>query len=389
MSTATVTEGELDQDDVPEFVSDMESIQSDMMSHAPDLVIPSGHFCQRDEAAIFQASDAAAMSADFVIVTRPKERNRHGNMLQLIKNKFGNGIITQYYEQNPVVLYDHGLSGETLPIGTSRNSSGKLALKATSTKVVATVYFSKLPHAEPYFAAVDEGILRMASIGFNVLKAMMNKAMKGEQLSEGVESWNSWRGYDFVETEMLEWSITPIGADRGSLRQAIERGKIHDVRMPMHMIQSFKQAAGDKPAWAPGMDFMQLSIGGGMIDLKGSHEQISQFLKSDSAEILQKIGKEISGQTQKPKENVDTVRQEVIKPAETQSEAVEEPQLIPVEDLGTHVVQQLNQTKQQQQQITDTLTQAVMNSVEEILKPVRENQEQLQSQLKTMTGKLG
>jgi len=145
MPAATVIDDELDQEDVPEFVSDMDSIQSDMMSHAPDLVLPSGRLCQRDESAIYQASDAGAMSADFVIVTRPKEQNRHGNMLQLIPNKFGKGIVTQYYEQNPVVLYDHGLSGETLPIGTSRNPSGKLALKASAKKVVATVYSASCP----------------------------------------------------------------------------------------------------------------------------------------------------------------------------------------------------------------------------------------------------
>ncbi|QDV49541.1 hypothetical protein [Gimesia fumaroli] len=387
MPAATVIEDDLDQE--AEFVSDLESIQSDMMSHAPELVSPSGHYFQRDQAAVCQASDGGAMTADFVIVTRPNEQNRQGNMLQLTKNKYGNGIVTDYYEQNPVVLYDHGFSGITLPVGLSRNPNGKLALKIQKTKAVATVYFSKLPHAEPIFACVDEGTLRMASIGFNVLKAMLGKQPNKEQLAEGVELWNGWRGYDFVETEMLEWSITPIGADRGALKQALERGKVHDVKLPPFMMQSFKQAIGDeRDVWSPGMDFMQLNIGG-VVEMKGSHEQISQFLKSDSAEILQNIGKEFSGQRQKPEESVDSDREEVIKPAETQSGKTEEPQLIPVEYLGNHVVQQLNQTKQQQQQVADSLTQSVMKSVNEMLEPIQKGQQQLQQQLKDMTGKVG
>lgn len=383
MSAATITDDELDQD--AEFVSDLESIQSDMMSHAPELVTPSGHFCQRDEAAVFQAADAGEMSAKFVIVTRQKETNRHGNNLMILPSKYGQGIMTKHYEQNPVVLYDHGLSGETLPIGSSRGTDGKLALKLSSTKAIATVYFSKLPHAEPYFAAVNEGILRMASIGFNVRKAMLNKEGKKEQLAEGVESWNGWRGFDFVETEMLEWSITPIGADRGSLKQCLERGKIHDVRLPAHMIQSFQKAVGDdKKAWSPGMDFMQLKIGG-VVEMSGSHEQISQFLKSDSSAILQKIGKEF---TQKPQENVDTKRTEVIKPAETQSEQTEEPQLIPVDELGNQVVQSLAQAREQQKQTVDALTESVKQSFNKMLEPVRKGHEELQQKLKEMTGKV-
>lgn len=385
MSTATIIDDELDQD--AEFVSDLDSIQSDMMSHAPELVTPSGHFCQRDEAAIFQAADAGEMSAKFVIVTRQKEANRHGNNLMILPSKYGQGIMTQNYEANPVVLYDHGLSGETLPIGSSRTPDGQLALKLQKTKAVATVYFSKLPHAEPYFAAVNEGILRMASIGFNVRKAMLNKEQKKEALAEGVEHWGGWRGFDFVETEMLEWSITPIGADRGSLKQALERGKIHDVRMPAHMIQSFKQAVGDdKKVWSPGMDFMQLNIG--PVELKGSHEQISQFLKSDSSEILQRIGKEFSTQAEKTAENVDTERAEGIKPAEVQSETVEEPKLIAPEELGNSVVQTLAQTRDQQKQALNSLTQSVLDSVSEMLKPVKDGQAELQQQLKEMTGKL-
>ena len=389
MPAEAVIDDDLDLDEVPEFISDMDSIQTDMMSNSPELVLPSGRLCQRDEAAVFQGADAGEMSAKFVIVTRLEERNRHGNMLHIIPSKYGKGIMTQSYEQNPVVLYDHGLSGETLPIGTSRSSDGQLALKLSKTKAIATVYFSKLPHAEPYFAAVNEGILRMASIGFNIRKAMLNKESSKEKLAEGVESWGRWRGYDFVETEMLEWSITPLGADRGSLIQCLESGKIHDVKLPQHMIQSFKNEVGGKQAWSPGMDFMQLSIGGGLIDMKGSHEQISQFLQSGSGEILQKIGKEFSNKQQKSPENIDTNRENGITHPDPKAEStVTQQKIVPPEELGNEVVTQLRQKKQSLKQVSDAISKGVMTAVNQQLDPIREGQKTLQQDIKTLTGKI-
>lgn len=55
----------------------------------------------------------------------------------------------------------------------------------------------------------------------------------------------TWLGMDFTQWELLEWSIVPIGADRGALRQCLDRGKIHDVKLPRFLRQSFAQHAAD------------------------------------------------------------------------------------------------------------------------------------------------
>ena len=119
--------------------------------------------------------------------------------------------------------------------------------------------------------------------------------------------------------------------------------------------------------------------------MSGSHDQLSQFIKSDSSAILQQIGKEF---TQKPQENVDTKRTEVITPTETQTEKTEEPQLIPVDELGNQVVQSLTQAREQQKQTVDALTESVKQSFNELLEPVRKGHEELQQKLKEMTGKV-
>lgn len=224
-----------------------DEILSVVQRRSPESVSPAGYVFQRGGSAIVQADsvNAGEMTATFVIVSRESRPNRHGNMVQITESKFGRGLVTDQFEKNPVVLFDHGLSGIALPVGLSSPP------KRQKTKATATVSFSKLPHAEPVFAAVAENILRMASIGFDPLKAMLVKQEK-EKLEEGVETLQYWRGLDFVETELTEWSITPIGADRGSLKQALDRGKIHDCKLPPFMRYSFEQAIGEKVAWSPG-----------------------------------------------------------------------------------------------------------------------------------------
>lgn len=234
---------------------DAEGLLAELRQRAPELVDPSGYYLLQRQAspALLGSVDTEKRTATFVIVTRDGSTNRQGNMVQITGSKYGAGMLTESYDQNPVVMFDHGFGGIALPIGLSSAPSGRGSVKKSAKEATATVTFSNLPHAEPVFAGVAEGILRMASVGYNPLKAMRVK-QEAKQLAEGVDDLDRYRGLDFVESELLEWSITPIGADRGSLRQCIERGKIHDVRLPEAMRYSFQRAAGDRPAWSPGWE---------------------------------------------------------------------------------------------------------------------------------------
>lgn len=202
-----------------------------------------------------ESTDGSADSATFTIVTRDKTRNRHGNQVQITPNELGGGIILESYAANPVVLWEHGLGGMPLALGTSESPDGELTVKLSKSKATATVYFSKLPAAQLIAAAIHEKTVRMASIAFNPRKAMKLKPPKDAQLPDGVEDLARYRqqyGLDFTEVELLEWSATLIGADRGSLRQALDRGKIHDLPLLPFMRQSFEIFVGDPQAWSPG-----------------------------------------------------------------------------------------------------------------------------------------
>jgi HK97 family phage prohead protease len=103
------------------------------------------------------------------------------------------GIRLDSYRANPVVLWSHDSS--SLPIG-----------KATSISVVggnlvATMVFNGTRMAQAVEQAVRSGSVRMCSIGFIPLA--------WEPLKQG--------GIRFDVSEMLEFSITPIGANRDAL----------------------------------------------------------------------------------------------------------------------------------------------------------------------------
>jgi len=117
----------------------------------------------------------------------------------------------------------------------------------------------------------------MASIGFDPLKAITLAADRNRKQVDGVEDIginNRFRGIDFVESELLEWSITPIGADRGSLKQALHRGKIHDVRIPQFLRQSFELHAGPDKVWSPGADFSRQTIAAAGVTVEGDPQAV-------------------------------------------------------------------------------------------------------------------
>lgn len=248
-----------------EIVTDPGVLMSELVANDPGGISQSGIPVTNFEGAILQGqADAAEMSASFVIVTRQKSPNRNGNMVQIAPSEEGRGLILDAYQQNPVVLFNHG-EGFPLPIGRSADQSGNLALKIQKLKAIATVFFSQSnPFANDVFGLVNEGILKMASVGFMPQKAKRLK-MSTERLADGVAdispgSPNSYfGGFDFVESDLMEWSIVAIGADPGALRQCLSAGNIGGEKIASPFFKFWlSQRAEAKPAIGRGFDSMQI-----------------------------------------------------------------------------------------------------------------------------------
>lgn len=244
-----------------EIVTDPGVLMSELVANDPGGISQFGIPVTNFEGATLQGqANAADMSASFAIVTRQKSPNRNGNMVQIAPSEEGRGLILDAFQQNPVVLFNHG-EGFPLPIGRSADQSGNLAVRIQKLKAIATVYFSQSnPFANDVFGLVNEGILKMASVGFMPQKAKRLK-YSTERLADGVVDIspggpNSYfGGFDFVESDLMEWSIVAIGADPGALRQCLSAGNIGGEKIASPFFKFWlSQRAEAKPAIGIGFD---------------------------------------------------------------------------------------------------------------------------------------
>jgi len=207
-------------------------------------------------------TNGSEMYADFVIVTRTKEPNRYNRYVQLKAGPLGEGLITTFHQQNPVVLWDHGFGGYPFPIGLAQSPDGQYMMSIGKSKVASRCYFSQSqPFAQEVFALVDEKILRMSSIGFNPRMIAKAKGIKPRiddpnVLDLTAQDWT----IDVTEAELMEWSITPIGADRGALKQSIDRRALGGNKLNPQFRAVMQRWLGDakKPAVGIGFDAASL-----------------------------------------------------------------------------------------------------------------------------------
>lgn len=105
------------------------------------------------------------------------------------------------YMQNPIVCYQHE-SHSSDP----DNIIGISSLRIEDDKLIGTVTFEDAeinPKAEKIFRKVQNGTLKMASVGARITKYHFGDKAKGE--NEDV--------IYFDEAELLEWSIVTLGAN--------------------------------------------------------------------------------------------------------------------------------------------------------------------------------
>lgn len=130
------------------------------------------------------------------------------------------GWELERYALNPVVLYAHKSYSDDpdMVIGTS-------VVRVENGELIATVTFENAednPLAEKVFRKVQNGTLRMASIGADI---------------------HDWHWGDFDEGEnpdllyfdrqsLLEWSIVPIGSNPDALKRSAEYKSDFEQRFP-------------------------------------------------------------------------------------------------------------------------------------------------------------
>lgn len=219
---------------------------------APSCLTQSGYPFSACQAAKIESTDPKKMSATFTVVTRQKVPNRHGNMVQIVESENGRGMTIEDWSANPVVLFDHG-QGLSMPIGTAMKD-GELYWQASKNRAVSTVFFSQsLPEAAAIYALIDEGILRAASVQFIPTKAM-RLAYKPEKLPDGVQTLD-YVGMDFVESQLLEWSVVAIPADPGALKKSLDAGKVAGQKIGAGLKWALAQRLAPTPTQGIGVTF--------------------------------------------------------------------------------------------------------------------------------------
>jgi len=235
----------------------LDGVESILQELDDDTLTQSGYPFHTDALAVKQSSDPKTMRASFVIVTRQPKPNRHGNFCQITEGPDGKGLLLDNYRTNPVVQLNHGYNF-ALPIGISeeQGEAGRnLLVSLAPDKAVATCVFSqRLEEAEKIFQLVDEGVMRAASIQFRPTKARrMSYRVEGEpQPKSDIETMRDY-GWDFLESELLEWSIVTIGADPGAIRKMLSsRGS---PRLRQGLFRALEPFAEKPKTQVQGADF--------------------------------------------------------------------------------------------------------------------------------------
>lgn len=366
-------------------ISNAEEIDETLQAHAADALIPIGvsHLCQ---SSTIQSTDTKEMSASFTILTRPKknELNRGGRMVQIAPGPLGQGMKTENYQRNPVVLFNHGLEGFVFPVGLSQDKNGNCTIKANARQMSGKVYFKQsCPYAESVFQMVDDGLLRMSSAGFSVEQMVMLDLES--KLPQGVYTplqVSGQRAFDCTQSDLMEWSIVPVGADAGALRQCVETGKYNGHKIRPQLIPVLRQYAEKPQAWGIG-------FGGGMIHQAGVTKAEPDWIK-ENRELIESTRDLL----QSVKTYCDDVnRENSILRANFASQSPQattpstQPEENPVQQSAVvtqqPVIQQLNIAA-----VGEQIGSMVSQAVAAALKPTQEAQQKLSDRIAQITGKL-
>lgn len=231
-------------DDAVSVVDDVEAILQSLGEEVICGTLVNGGPC------VFQSASEQDASATFVILTN--QLNRHGNKHRIAQSKQGRGLLADMWSRAPIVYLEHMQNRHwTLPIGLAEKDQ-KVHLRMNQSQVQSTVFFDQ-SHAVPMdiFRMVNAGIMRMASIGTDPIKAVPLH-------NQATVTQSGYRGWEFVETQMAEWSVCASGVDPGAVRQCISDGKVGGEKIHQTTRMIIEPFAEAKPAQGVGFDFSRL-----------------------------------------------------------------------------------------------------------------------------------
>jgi len=158
----------------------------------------------RDVAVIRAVSDANKENREAEFVISTEAADTYGTVFKI------SGWDLKRYETNPIVCYGHRSWGENPDtiIGTSE-------VFIEGNQLIGRVRFEPAeinPLAEKVYQKVLAGTLRMASVGANPKRGHWGDDKLGED--------NDLIYFD--ETELLEWSIVPLGSNPEALKRSAD-----------------------------------------------------------------------------------------------------------------------------------------------------------------------
>jgi hypothetical protein len=186
------------------------------------------------------------------------------------------GVRIGNYQNNPVVLWDHGKSITTLPIGTCRMPDGDIDLIRSDRSIDSTTYFAQsLPFAHQVFGLIDEGVVRATSIHVVPYQVAAYRAPDGREVMVT------------EDCDMVEWSWTCLGVNPEAVR------KEKSFRMPDRYCEAWAlqmdRAASVLNKGTLGGDILSPSIRKSLMSLaKPKGMLINPFGESQDADMTKK-----------------------------------------------------------------------------------------------------
>lgn len=119
-----------------------------------------------------------------------------------------------YLATNPTIFWNH--DGKNYPVGTTldiwQDADGKTWAKGHWPEIGDDKAKSLQDACHSCWAAIENGLVKACSVGFNALETSRRKCHK-DQKGETIEKW-----------ELLEWSPCPIGSNPEALVKGLEAG---------------------------------------------------------------------------------------------------------------------------------------------------------------------
>ena len=228
MSTAVLT---------PDLVL---SQRSKSAAREPGLIRPwSGPIIKAlmDSAPMQARVDESRMYAAAVISTPVEDRSE--DIVEPL------GCQLEAYRRNPVVLFEHGLTGLNFPVGKSRRPDGELDMSITDEGITAGCWFSQSSYeADQVFRLVAEDIIRATSIGFRPITARVRR--------KGIHPERP--GLHVTEWELFEWSWVCVGDNPEAIAKILDRGKIGGRGIYEPILKSLLAVAPARKAIATGVN---------------------------------------------------------------------------------------------------------------------------------------